>query len=80
MRRAAGVVGLLLDGGRKPNVVLFRTGLLVDHGYRGEAERRALHEIDSYDPPLFDFVLKRTVRSPGTGRKFAPEIFSRRIP
>jgi mannonate dehydratase len=60
--------------------VVFRTGLLVDHGYLSEAGRRALNEIYSYNPLRFDSVLKRTVRSPGTGRKFAPEIFSRRIP
>ncbi|WP_243323122.1 amidohydrolase family protein [Geothrix sp. SG200] len=41
------------------------------------AERRALNEIWQANPLLFDFVLKRTLRNPRTGRRFAPGVFQR---
>jgi uncharacterized protein len=40
-------------------------------------ERKALNEIHRVNPLLFDFVLKRTLRRPGTDKGFAPEIFTR---
>jgi len=38
-------------------------------------ERKSLNEIYRVNPLLFDFVLKRTLRDPRTGRKLAPELF-----
>ena len=36
---------------------------------------RLLHEIYDYNPLLFDFVLKRPLRAPQTGERFAAEVF-----
>ena len=41
------------------------------------AERRALNEVWRRNPLLFDFVLKRTLRDPKTGRRWPPELFQR---
>jgi len=38
-------------------------------------ERAPLNEIYHYNPLLFDFVVKRTVKLPGTGKKFPPSVF-----
>ena len=38
-------------------------------------ERKRLDEIYRFNPLLFDFVLKRTVKDPKTGRRLSPEIF-----
>lgn len=54
--------------------IIIRTAALVDQGYITATERTALNEIYDYNPLLFDFVLKRTVRAP-TGERFAPEVF-----
>ncbi len=54
---------------------LIRTGKLRDLGLITDSERDALNEIYRYHPLLFDFVLKRTLRSPDTGRGFAPRVF-----
>lgn len=48
---------------------LARLGLLT------AAERLALNEIYSYNPLLFDFVLKRTLREPRTGNRFPANVF-----
>jgi len=40
-------------------------------------ERQALNEIFEVNPLLFDFVLKRLIRDPKTGRTFDPELFTR---
>ncbi|MCM2359337.1 MAG: amidohydrolase family protein [Geobacteraceae bacterium] len=54
---------------------LVMTGRLVRHGFITREERRALNEIYRYNPLLFDFVLKRTLRHPETGRRFPPSLF-----
>ncbi len=58
--------------------VLIRTSNLVSFEMITPAERRALNEIYDFDPIVFDYVLKRTirVRDPG-GRehRFAPTVF-----
>lgn len=54
---------------------LVMTGRLARHGFITEKERRALNEIYRYNPLLFDFVLKRTVRHPENGRRFPPSAF-----
>ncbi|HEV2834059.1 MAG TPA: hypothetical protein VGW58_02015, partial [Pyrinomonadaceae bacterium] len=55
--------------------VLIRTKPLVNHGYITSAEAGSLKEIYQYNPLLFDFVLKRTVRVPGTERRLPAAVF-----
>ena len=55
--------------------VLVRTGRLVELGLITEEEREQLNEIYDYNPLLFDFVLKRSLRDPETGRGFPPSVF-----
>ncbi|HSE32012.1 MAG TPA: hypothetical protein VLA93_10555 [Pyrinomonadaceae bacterium] len=55
--------------------ILIRTGKLAEYGYINEAERPALKEIYQYNPLLFDFVVKRTVKLPGTTQKFPASVF-----
>jgi hypothetical protein len=61
---------------------LIRTKSLQRAGFIKRSERRQLNEIYSCNPILFDFVLKRTVRLPGTDKRlslrgFSAEIFLR---
>jgi hypothetical protein len=44
-------------------------------GYINAAERDSLNEIYDYNPLLFDFVLKRTMRLPGTERRLPGSLF-----
>lgn len=53
---------------------LTRTGVLVGLGYLTDAERTALNEIDRHNPLLFDFTLKRTLKS-SKGTRFADSVF-----
>ena len=55
--------------------VLIRTGPLLRAGYINGDERDALNEIYDYNPLLFDFVLKRTVRLPGTNQRLPASVF-----
>jgi len=50
---------------------LVRTRPLVKHGYITKEEREHLNEIYDYNPLLFDFALKRTMKLPGTERRLA---------
>lgn len=63
--------------------VVVRTRTLVGHGLISREERRALNEIYDFNPLVFDFALKRTMRrrEPGTGREFAfpPSLFEREL-
>ena len=54
---------------------LIRTRSLASDGFITGAEREALNEIYNYNPLLFDFVLKRTIRHPETKQKLAPSVF-----
>lgn len=54
---------------------LIRTRSLASAGFITAAERSALNEIYDYNPLLFDFVLKRTLRHPQTGQQLAPSVF-----
>ena len=54
---------------------LIRTGAMARDGFITAEERGYLNEIYDYNPLLFDFVLKRTMRHPQTGRKLAPSVF-----
>lgn len=55
--------------------LLIRTRPLVKDGYINAGEAEALQEIYDYNPLLFDFVLKRTMRLPGTSRLLPSSIF-----
>ncbi len=55
--------------------VFVRTGALVEHGFITAAERRALNEIYAVNPLLFDLVVKRTMRSPQSGRRLPARVF-----
>ena len=54
---------------------LIWTRALVRDGFITAAERQALNEIYDYNPLLFDFVLKRTVRHPETKQRLAASVF-----
>lgn len=54
---------------------LIRTRSLASDGFITSEERNALNEIYDYNPLLFDFVLKRTMRHPETKQKLAPSVF-----
>ncbi|MGK5095247.1 amidohydrolase family protein [Deltaproteobacteria bacterium TL4] len=54
---------------------LISTKKLELTGFITAQERKYLKEISQYNPLLFDFVVKRTVKYPRTKRKFAPSIF-----
>ena len=55
--------------------VLVRTSALQDAGLIGEEKQRALNLIYHYNPLLFDFVLKRTIRHPETGEQLPASMF-----
>ena len=55
--------------------LLIRTRPLVKRGYLNNSEAESLKEIYDYNPLLFDFVLKRTLKLPGTTRTFPSSIF-----
>jgi hypothetical protein len=48
---------------------------LVRGGYINADERESLNEIYDYNPLLFDFVLKRTIRLPGTKKRLPASVF-----
>lgn len=68
----------LINGSDYPlpaiNVVI-RTSTLQKHGMLTAVEREFLNEIYNYNPLLFDFVLKRTIRVPGTVTGFSAAVF-----
>jgi predicted TIM-barrel fold metal-dependent hydrolase len=55
--------------------ILIRTGTLQKQGYITTDERLWLNEVYDYNPLLFDFVLKRTIKIPGTQRRLPARIF-----
>jgi mannonate dehydratase len=55
--------------------ILIRTGALRKQGYITTNERVWLNEIYDYNPLLFDFVLKRTLKLPGTEKRLPASIF-----
>jgi predicted TIM-barrel fold metal-dependent hydrolase len=56
--------------------ILFQTRALVRYGLLTAAEREALNEIYDYNPLLFDYVVKRTIRDPESGRRFPASVFT----
>jgi predicted TIM-barrel fold metal-dependent hydrolase len=73
--------GRLINGSDYPlpavNAVI-RMKSLVKAGFLDPEQGGLLSEIYDYNPLLFDFVLKRTVRLSGTGQRFPAALFSRR--
>jgi len=55
--------------------ILIRTTNLLKHGYITAGGRYMLNEIYHYNPLLFDFVLKRTLKLPGTNKRLPPSVF-----
>lgn len=55
--------------------ILIRTRPLVRSGYIDADERESLNEIYDYNPLLFDFVLKRTMKLPGTEKRLPASVF-----
>ena len=55
-------------GAVSPLQILFRHWITA-------RDRRALNEIAEVDPLLFDFVLKRSLRDPATGRGLPASVF-----
>ncbi len=68
----------LINGSDYPlpaiNIVI-QTRSLVKHGLITKEERKLLNEIYKYNPILFDFVVKRTIRKPGTGEMLPANVF-----
>ncbi len=54
---------------------LVSTKVLVEHGFLTPKERKLLNEIFDFNPLLFDFVLKRTVKGP-EGQRFPASVFT----
>lgn len=55
--------------------VLVRTRAFQDEGFIDARQRAALNEIYDHNPLLFDLVLKRTIKHPESGARFAPGVF-----
>ena len=58
---------------------LIQTGTLADLGYLSDEEAALLDEVFGVNPLLFDLVLKRTLRAPGTDQGFDPMVFTKKI-
>jgi predicted TIM-barrel fold metal-dependent hydrolase len=56
--------------------ILIHTRSLARDGFITSEERGYLNEIYGYNPLLFDFVLKRTLKDPCSGCQFSPGIFT----
>ena len=55
--------------------ILIRTRPLVKQGYLTGSEGKCLKEIYDYNPLLFDFVLKRSLKHPRTGKRLPATVF-----
>lgn len=68
----------LLNGSDYPlpalNIVI-QTRALEKNGFISTEERQYLNEIYHYNPLLFDYVVKRTLRHPETHTGFSPVVF-----
>jgi predicted TIM-barrel fold metal-dependent hydrolase len=69
----------LINGSDYPlpaiNVVI-QTRALVMHGLLTPEEREWLNEIYNYNPLLFDYAVKRTIRHPLSGNRFPVSVFT----
>ncbi|HET9843820.1 MAG TPA: amidohydrolase, partial [Gammaproteobacteria bacterium] len=71
----------LLNGSDYPLIavnILINLNKLLKAGLITETEKKALREIYLYNPFLFDFVLKRTLKHPKTKQRFLPIVFEDR--
>ena len=72
--------GRLLNGSDYPlpgvDLIIW-TRRLVELKMISAAERKALNEVWKRNPLLFDFVLKRTLKDPKTGRRWPADLFQR---
>ena len=70
--------GRLVNGSDYPlpaiNIII-RTRDLERAGFITATERALLNELYEFNPLLFDFMVKRTVRAPGHGEKFPASVF-----
>jgi uncharacterized protein len=57
--------------------VLIRMRPLARRGYISAEEGDSLKEIYQYNPLLFDFTLKRSLKHPETGRRLSAAVFTR---
>ena len=55
--------------------ILIRTRPLVKQGYLTGSEGKCLKEIYDFNPLLFDFVLKRSLKQPRTGKRLPAAVF-----
>ncbi|MSQ83349.1 MAG: amidohydrolase [Myxococcales bacterium] len=55
--------------------ILFRLGKLVELGFISAADQQPLAEVYDYNPLLFDLALKRSLKDPQTGTRFAASVF-----
>src|SRR5258706_5057827 len=55
--------------------IVISTRALARRGYITRDQRTCLNEMYHYNPLLFDFVLKRTMKAPGSGRRFPASVF-----
>lgn len=55
--------------------LIIQTKKLKEAGFLTVEEMNALEEIYSYNPLLFDFVVKRTIKHPETKKKLSAKIF-----
>jgi predicted TIM-barrel fold metal-dependent hydrolase len=55
--------------------ILIRTKPLVRAGYITAEEGASLREVYGFNPLLFDYVLKRCLKLPGTNRRLPPSVF-----
>lgn len=55
--------------------ILIRTKPLQKLGYLMASECESLKEIYHFNPLLFDFVLKRSLKLPGTDKRLPPSVF-----
>jgi hypothetical protein len=55
--------------------IIYKTGKLEDMGYITKKERESINEIYKFNPLLFDFVLKRTIKHPISKQKLTAEAF-----
>jgi predicted TIM-barrel fold metal-dependent hydrolase len=69
----------LINGSDYPlpaiNVVI-QTRALVRYGMLTPEERTSLNEIYDYNPLLFDYAVKRSIRHPETGNRFPASVFT----
>jgi predicted TIM-barrel fold metal-dependent hydrolase len=56
--------------------IVIQTRALVRYGLLTPNEREWLNEIYDYNPLLFDFAVKRTIRHPESGSRFSANVFN----